>query len=40
MAVTAVLPLGGLALPWWTLVRRRYGPEIARQAVQLRELPD
>jgi len=37
MAITAILPLGGLALPWWTVVRRRYGSETARQAARLRE---
>lgn len=37
MALTALLPLGGLALPWWGQVRRRHGPELDRWAARLRE---
>ncbi|HSK76736.1 MAG TPA: hypothetical protein VLQ45_09780, partial [Thermoanaerobaculia bacterium] len=37
IALTAILPFGGLALPWWGEVRRRYGSEIDRQAARLRE---
>jgi hypothetical protein len=37
MALTAILLLGRLAFPWWSQVRRRYGPEIDRWAAQLRE---
>ncbi len=37
IALTAVLPLGGLALPWWGQVRHRRGPELDRWAARLRE---
>ena len=36
-ALTAILPLGGLALPWWCQVRYRCGSEIDHWAARLRE---
>jgi len=37
IALTAILPLGGLALPWWGQVRYRHGTELDRWAARLRE---
>ncbi len=37
IALTAILPLGALALPWWGQVRHQRGPELDRWAARLRE---
>jgi hypothetical protein len=37
LAVTAILPLGGLAVPAWIRMRHRHGPELDQWAAQLRE---
>ncbi|HKH44327.1 MAG TPA: hypothetical protein VKM72_06670 [Thermoanaerobaculia bacterium] len=37
LAVTAILPLGGLAIPAWIRLRHRHGPELDRWAALLRE---
>lgn len=37
VALTAILPLGGLALPWWGQVRHQRGSELDSWAAHLRE---
>jgi hypothetical protein len=37
ISLTAILPFGGLALPWWGQIRHRRGPELNLWAARLRE---